>query len=395
MGSVPAFMVVGAVAAVTTAPALIVDLSDVGGYQVLASARRVIATFASAYAEWTSSTLVLEALAVVAQACVLLLLALPLAAGVRSARTSSREPLTTTCVALILGLFSLPIMLWVVRIALLLWSWYHVALDWVTEFFAGGIGALIGRGILIVFGLALMVWLVVAARNSAHVRKVLLIACVTVVLAATLIQVLHPQDTNLFKGIVSAVGFMWSWLLTAIEWLLAWAFKIIITVVVVGAIIGFLAQTGTTFWLPFVAAFGAGGERSKTADLAAGAGVTASIILVVSTVRPSYEDWLSPALTHGPVGRWLEWVPTTFGPLVPHPYVEPLSGALRGFTGFPEFVVLALSCFVGVLALAFGRQDQVDDGTGAIMTFTVARTILALVMVVPLLALSALNGDTS
>lgn len=77
------------------------------------------------------------------------------------------------------------------------------------------------------------------------------------------------------------------------------------------------------------------------------------------------------------------------------PYVEPLSGALRGFTGFPEFVVLALSCFVGVLALAFGRQAHVDDGTGAIMTFTVARTILALVMVVPLLALSALNGDTS
>lgn len=118
------------------------------------------------------------------------------------------------------------------------------------------------------------------------------------------------------------------------------------------------------------------------------------MILLAATVRPTYEAWLGNSIAQGEVGAWLSWIPTSFGPLVPDAYADSLAQALQGFTGFPEFALLALTFLVGSIAMAFRSHEQEDDGSGSIITFAVARTIIAFLVVIPLLLLTSAFSDS-
>lgn len=327
---------------------------------------------------------------------IILLVSMPFVSLVSAVRAGSWEPFLTVVATLLTSLFSLPILAWAFLILRWVWgvlsaiyAWLGSISSWASQGFSS-ISGLLVKMVLILIGI---VWIVALFRSSAA-RKWTLFLAVLLGIGWLVVTKFHIQDMQFmimlrdwvstgWGAVASALG----WLVGAVVWLFAWALKILLVLAVLVAVVGLLAQIGSTYWTPFVSAWTAGGRRSKTADFVAGSGVAMSVVLTAAVAHPSFGDWLTGSAGVMPGAGVVDGLVAIYSHIFPNELMPVASEVLRGVSGFPEFAVVAFSCLIGALSLILTSGHREDDGVGSVATFAFARTAIAVAVVIPVILL--------
>ncbi len=394
LAGIPVYFLIGIVAILSTVPSLVLGgrwiPSTVPGWDWLAAVARTSA-------EVGASPTFAAALAMMAKVGLALFPLVPVAALLRALRAKSHEPLWTTTWSLLLGtvsvlLFSWLVQLgaWAIEIALLLFDWWSnlttmVAGErplWLS--IAGGVlGGAVILGI-IVFGLIFL--------NEALGAKRLIGWGIAVGVVIVAVLVLQRSGWGGLETAGAAASTALAWGGTALTWLGVWLFRIAVGAVLVLLALGIVSQVGTNFWLPFKGAWSAGRASNSNADFAAGAGVALSVILAAASFNPGFNAWLSAQLQSLPLNPTFA---LDFHGWFPAASIQPWTDLFESFSGFPEFGLIVVTLFVGIVSLAFGGQgDYRETGPMAVATAAIARvTTTLLLTLIILYVLSKLRDE--
>lgn len=387
LGALPLLVLVGIIAIVATSPAFFASGPHAASLPILDPPFKALEALGTWFVGLYSSDLFVNLLPKAAGMSMLMLATVPAASLVAAARAKTWEPTATVLATLAISVFSLPLLGWLIVLTKWIWgiaqsvvAWWSGLTSWTEERFAG-VGSVAVKVVLVLTAIA---WLYFAFR-SAEVRRWSLWAGLVALVLWLLLGWFHVQDTDAFLSIADWVSSAWSFVTTALGWLLIWVLKIVLAVLGSLILVGVLGQIGSTFWTPFTSAWTAGGRRAHTADFVAGSGVAASILLTAAAVNPAFREWLYLALEGVPGTGLVTDVVGVFSSVFPEALLPAASEFLRGVSGFPEFAVITLSCFIGSLSLLLSSGDREDDGLGGIATLAIARTLIAVALALPVL----------
>lgn len=329
-------------------------------------------------------------LIVLAQASLLLIALIPLAGLIRSNREGDWEPLQTAALALLAGLASFPALAWIARAVLWLFSLPQAFGSWMANLMQPlqpAVGIIVTGLFIISVVVVFLVWLPAGLRllRQIAVKRLALAVAATVASILLVYGVLSVRSTPLAREALVLVGSAGTWLATTLSALIGWTVGAVAATLGVCLAIALLAQIGVALWKPLAKSSSAGYRRSSTADLAAGAGVALSIVLTATAVNPTFNAWFAEVTQGVAWGRPFEALSASWNALLPDAYRALLAGVFRGFTGFPEFAVIAASCLIGNLSLSYSDQIREKDGIGGVATLAVARTTVAVTVAIPLL----------
>jgi hypothetical protein len=335
------------------------------------------------------------------QAGLLALPALSIAAMCRSARVSSWRPLLITVLAALGGLLCVPILSWLGEAAVVAWR----GASYVARFVAWLISWLIPIG-LVVIAVALIVGaLAVLYQIGRYIQRehrwfatVLAILAIGVVLVAVRLGWLD-SFAEWLGNILAIVG---HWISAIAQWvgnilspiivvIIRIFFVLVVFLLIIGFAVAFFGQAGRTVFLPLISASGAGGAQGKCADLAAGAGVTISLMLTGAVLDPVFQPRFLSAWTTAPGFHHL--------PAPLHLYDFLLPGAAEGFirpafTGYVPTIdvgLLLVVAVIGVFSLLFHptRWTNERESLIALPIMIAVGGAIALALVIILLTLWA------
>jgi hypothetical protein len=229
------------------------------------------------------------------------------AALIRSLRAESHRPLVATVLASLSGILFLPAIGWFVAVAtFLLWlaaTVYAVVaavaraittfLVWISPVLA----------VLALLAAAVALWFLIAYihRRGLWARAVL-IACAVV--GATAVLTLGLLD-EFFGWIAHLYGLLTDWLAHYVAPVIGWIVQGIGLVLVVGLaafVLGLaLCVVGRSVVLPLASASRSGSDQAKCVDLAAGAGITISVLLCAAATDPVFSQWLTALWAETPL----------------------------------------------------------------------------------------------
>jgi hypothetical protein len=394
--AIPILAALGVVLIVMTVPAVFLEPHEWADVPVLRELWQMLGEAAQWFTGLYNQPGFKSSLTIAANVTLWAVLAMPVAAILRATREESLEPLASTMLALGLGILSLPAILWgwqlvqlVIDVVFNVFSW----LDQVGQWFREWIGSL-GWWVAFILLAILLVAVVYGVVVNAGVRRWALRLGIVAAVMYVLFVLLDIHEAELFQTLGEWLAAGWSAFVAGVAWVAIFLLKIVIWILIVSLAIALLAQFGANFWLPLTAAFGAGGRQSRTVDLAAGSGVALSIVLTAATVNIDFRTWLGVVLSESVLGPYLTWIHTTFGSLIPADSTLVLIDLFESFSGFPEFFFVAIACVVGNVSLTFGARKRSIDGIGHIITFATARTIMAVLLVLPaLIAIKVLSDE--
>jgi len=197
-----------------------------------------------------------------------------------------------------------------------------------------------------------------------------------------------------------AVHFLGAWIARIAGWIGAFLAPIIafvahlfvlamVFLLIVGTAVGTLGQAGRTVYLPFTSAFKAGRDQGRCADLAAGSGVTMSLVLTAAVVDDPFHQTFADIWSTTPVVSSLPLPINGFGALLPDAAEAILTPAFTGYLSFVDVAVLVLVTALGTLSLLFGAPTwSTEHGNRIAVPIMLALgAAIALALVVILLAL--------
>lgn len=331
--------------------------------------------------------------------------ALWLASLVRSAVVRSWRPFIITFGASSLGAIGIPIATWVGECVVVMWRVGEVVIQFVATHIWPWV-------------LRIALWVFVAALAAALLYGVF--AAVRFIAREQLwLQVLAVVTV---AGVVGTLGYfgwldwlwaaiMWLWsviapvlsfILKIVAWLLVWLWRILLVVgifvIVVGLAVGFLGEVGRQVFLPLRSATGAGRNRGRCADLAAGVGVGLSLALTAAVLDPGFGMWFTYVWKTTPVINQAPLPIEAYDVLLPSAAEDLLRPAFVGFLPILDLGVLVLAAAVGVLSLLFASASWDATADSRIirpMMLAVGGAIAFAVIVLVLFLFAAAAGGDS
>jgi hypothetical protein len=286
--------------------------------------------------------------------------ALWLASLIRSVVVRSWRPFVITFSATSLGAIGIPIATWVGECLVVMWrvgetvarfiatyilSWLLPVLFWVF-IAAVAVGALYGVFVLVRFLAREHLWLQVLA------------------VAAVAGAIVGLAYLGWLGWLWTALVWLWSLIAPVIEflvgiigWLLIWAWRILVVVVVfvfvAGLAVSFLGEAGRQVFLPLRSAAGAGRDRGRCADLAAGVGVGMSLALTAAVLDPVFGSRFAAVWETTPLINRVPLPIDMYDALLPSAAEDILRPAFVGFLPILDVGVLVIAAGIGVLSLLF------------------------------------------
>jgi hypothetical protein len=279
-------------------------------------------------------------------------LSLIVAAAIRSFRAEGVEPIAFTLLAAVGGLSAVPVITWVVEAVTGLWRVYQAV--------AHALGSFIDRhahviGIVLIAVVAIMglLGLIVIAVLIADAWLPVAIAIGALVAFGAMVRSgwLHTVGLwlqsirhwlNLHVGHYLAIGLKWVVFVLLLAVLIA---------AILGVLIGVFGQIGRTVFLPLKAARKAGTGRGQCVDLAAGVGVTASVVLCGAAFDPGFGQTFHAAWTNNVALMRLPEPAHYYAYLIPGAAQHALAPAFVGYNPVIDCGLLFITASLGALSL--------------------------------------------
>jgi len=337
--------------------------------------------------------------------------ALWLAAVVRSIRVKTWKPLVVTLLASVLGVIGVPIATWIGQIVVFLWwlggyvaDFFRFIVPWVIRILLWA-GAIVGALAAVEVG----GYLIYALIAYVHRNHRWLAVAIVIVLAAGLVGafvlgwfdviIAWLRDAVLFLGVWIAriAGWIGAFLAPIVAFVTRLFLVVMAFLLVVGIAVGTLGQAGRTVYLPFASAFKAGRDQGCCADLAAGSGVTMSLVLTAAVVDSDFGRSFAAIWSNTPVVSSLPQPIDGFGFLLPSAAKVILAPAFAGYVPFMDVALLVLVTAVGAASLLFGATTWTTErGSRIAMPIMLAvGAAIALALVVILFTLWLKAQDSS
>ncbi|MEV6522267.1 hypothetical protein AB0M43_10025 [Longispora sp. NPDC051575] len=329
------------------------------------------------------------------------LLAVPvlwLAALVRSALVRTWQPLTVSAAAAVTGLIALPLVTWVSTIAVLLWRLGRLIVDLVTRFFhwIAPVLAWIVVAVLAVAVLFALYALVSFVLREHHVLGALLLLALGAVVVAGCALGWFDGILAWIAAVAHAVA-VWlaKYVGPVIAWIV-WAVVMLAVVLgVVGGVVAALGQVGRTVYVPFVSAFGAGRDAGCCADVAAGVGVTLSVVLTAAVTDPVFGSWFARTWADTPGIGALPPPTPGFELLLPDAAQRILASGFANYAPTVDVSLVVLLAGVGILSLLFQRRRWFNEHGARIARPVLLKVGLAIAVALPAVVLMILfSGDS-
>lgn len=337
--------------------------------------------------------------------------ALWLASLVRAIRVRSWKPSVVTAVASVLGVLGIPIATWIGKVVLFLWwiagyvsYFFGLVLPWVVRIVLWAAALALGIAVIMAVGYSVYALVAYLANEKRWRKAAFLLLFVGALVGAAAVGWFDA----FFDWLGTIVHFLGVWIERIAGWVAAFLapavrfvahLVVLLTVflLVLGIVVGTLGQAGRTVYLPFTSAFKAGGDQGRCADLAAGAGVTMSLVLTAAVLDGEFGRQFAEVWSGTPFVSSLPMPVDGFGFLLPGAAEDFLRPAFAGYLSIVDLALLVLVATLGVGSLLF-RPPGWSDEHGSriaipIMLALGAAIALALVLIVVALWLAA-GSDT-
>lgn len=296
--------------------------------------------------------------------------ALWLASLIRSAVVRSWRPFIITFLASSFAAIGIPIATWIGETFVVLWRVGDAIMDFIATYIWPWV-LRIGFWILVavVVGTAI-VGAYMVVRFLARERRWLAFLAAAGVAAL----VAGAAWLGWLDWLWAALEWLWAWIAPVLGWIfrilviaLVWVIRIILValtfVLVVGLAVGFLGEIGRQVFLPLRSATGAGRDRGRCADLAAGIGIAMSLALTAAVLDPGFGATFGHVWRTTPLVSLAPVPIDAYDVLLPSAAEDLLRPAFAGFLPILDIGILVLAAALGVISLLFAssRWDPTSD----------------------------------
>lgn len=322
-----------------------------------------------------------------------------IAALIRSIRVQTGRPLAVTVIASIGGLLAVPFVSWVCEVGVVIYRTAH-ALAGLVRAFVSWIAPvlvvlfLIAAGLFVLF---LLYWAISVIHEERLWAVVGVVAAVAALLTAVVGLGLLDGFLSLLSGILDDLA---AWIVRYVApvagWLIQALFILLIALVGLGVIVAILGQVGRTVYLPIASAVRSGRDQGKCIDLAAGVGLSFSLILCAAVTDGRFGGWLeatwqdTPVIGHtsAPVGFY-DW-------LLPGAAEDLLRSSFGQYTPTVSASLLLLVTFMAILSLLLQMSEWKNEHGARIALPVMIVLGIAIAGLIPVLLIMAWlnNADT-
>ncbi|WP_146779097.1 hypothetical protein [Actinomadura craniellae] len=310
------------------------------------------------------------------------------AALVRSMIVRNARPAALTLLAGGLGIVSIPVIGWLAgagALAVRFSIWLAGAIRALVETLAPVLAVVIVAAVAVALLLAL-----IALLKTEGGPQLAGVAIVVVVVVAGILWALGLIGLFAWLGdVIAAVErFLVRYVAPAIGWIVQVFLLLMAILIAVGLTGGATGQIGRTVYLPIVSAPAAGRDQGKCIDLAAGVGVSLSLLLCAAVLNRGFGHWMADVWRATPlVGRSPDPI-SAYDLILPAPTERFLAPAFENYSPTLGLGILLLVSALGVLGLLFNARTWENESGSRILFPVMIGVGVAVAMALPLLLIT-------
>jgi hypothetical protein len=246
---------------------------------------------------------------------------------------------------------------------------------------------LIAAGLFVVFLLYL-------AISAIHEERLWVVVGVVTAVAALLTAIVAFGMLDGFLSWISGIlddlaAWIGRYIAPVIGWLVQALFILLIALVVLGVIVAVLGQIGRTVYLPIASAVHSGRDQGKCIDLAAGVGLSFSLILCAAVIDGRFGGWLEATWRDTPV------IGNTSAPIEFYDWLLPgaaedlLRSSFGQYTPTISVSLLLLVAFMAILSLLLQVSEWKNEHGARIALPVMIVLGIAIAGLIPALLITA------